>query len=346
MQANRTELEILKKALEKLKKTTKLVIDQTAPRTALNRIIGPDTVLRIAFQDAEWHFVVEVKKRLTRATIGIAVQQLRKYQHKGLLVTRYVTPPIADLLKEMDIPFIDTVGNVYINEPPLYIFIKGNKPPDPYHPGAPPTRLFRPAGLKVVFALLCNPGLENAPLREIARVATVALGTVELVIGNLKQQGYLIIMGKRGRHLTRKHNLLERWITAYPEQLRPKLIIGRYKAVDYDWWEHAELNHFKAYWGGEIAAAILTKYLKPQIATIYTGQPLGKLLLKNRIKNDPNGNIEILKVFWKFEYLWQHNNLVHPILIYADLLATGDARNIETARIIYEQELTGFIREG
>ena len=79
--------------------------------------------------------------------------------------------------------------------------------------------------------------------------------------------------------------------------------------------------------------------------SIYTNQPLGKLLLKNKIKKDPNGNIEIFKAFWEFEYNWPHRNLVHPLLIYADLLATGDARNIETAEIIYEQELTRLIRE-
>ena len=33
------------------------------------------------------------------------------------------------------------------------------------------------------------------------------------------------------------------------------------------------------------------------------------------------------------------------LLIYADLLGTGDERNIETAEIIYERELAKFIRE-
>ncbi|MDP8246830.1 MAG: type IV toxin-antitoxin system AbiEi family antitoxin [Candidatus Tritonobacter lacicola] len=333
------DIVILKKALGIFIKTTKLVVDQTAQRTACDATIGPDALIRIAFQDMERHFAVKVKKRLTRAAMGIAVQQLREYEQKGLLVTRYVTPQMADLLKEMDIPFIDTVGNVYINEPPLYIFIKGNKLRAPYQHAPLPARAFRPAGLKVVYALLCNPGLENAPLREIAREAAVALGTVGIVIGSLRQMGYLIVMGTRGRRLTRKDNLLTRWVTAYPEQLRPKLILGRYRAENYDWWKNADLNQFKAYWGGEIAAAVLTKYLKPQNAIIYTHHPLGNFLLNNRIKKDPNGNIEILKVFWKFKYLWQYPNLVHPILVYADLLATGDRRNIETARIIYEQKI-------
>lgn len=342
MNTKQAEIEILQNALEILKKTTNLTVD-IQPNT-FHAAYGPDAVIRIAFQDMECYFAAEVKNMLTRATLGVAVQQLQKFPQKGLLITQYITPQIADLLKGMDVPFIDAAGNAYINEPPLFIFIKGNKLADTYRP-EPPTRAFRPAGLQVVFALLCNPGLENAPFREINKAAAVALGTVGWVMRDLKQMQYLVDMGKRGRRLIRKENLLTKWVTTYPEQLRPKQLIGRYRAIDYNWWKHTELHTFKAYWGGEIAATMLTKYLKPQIVTIYTKQPLGKLLLKNKIKKDPNGDIEILKAFWKFEYNWPHPNLVHPLLIYADLLATGDARNIETARIIYDQELTRLIRE-
>ena len=94
-----------------------------------------------------------------------------------------------------------------------------------------------------------------------------------------------------------------------------------------------------------MAAAKLTKYLKPEQVTIYTQKTPGELLLTNKLKKDPNGDVEILEAFWQTEYDWPHPELVPPLLIYADLLATGDARNIETARMIYEQQLTGLIRE-
>jgi hypothetical protein len=337
-----TEKEVLQRALEGLQKTAKLNVK--IQHKVLYDPYGPDATIRITWQDMEWHFVAEVKKTLTRAMLGGAIQQLRRYPKKAILITTYVTPQMADLLKEMEIPFVDTVGNAYINEPPLLIFLKGNKPVDKYRE-KPTARTFQPTGLQLVFALLCNPGLENVPFREIAKTADVALGTVGWVIRDLKQLGHLIDMGKRGRRLIRKKDLLNRWVTAYPDQLRPKKLFGRYRATNPDWWKNADLAAFQAYWGGEIAANILTKYLKPQIVTIYTREPLGELFLKNRIKKDPDGDIEILEAFWKFEYNWQHRNLVHPILIYADLLATGDARNIETAEIIHERELTRFIRE-
>ena len=342
MKTIHTDKEVLQKALEGLQKTVKLNLK--IQHKILHDPDGPDATIRITWRDMEWHFVAEVKKTLTRAMLGGAIQQLRRYPKKAILITTYVTPQMADVLKEMGIPFVDTVGNVYINEPPLFIFIKGNKFVDKYRE-KPITRAFQPTGLKLIFALLCNPGLENAPFREIAKTANVALGTVGWVIRDLQQLGNLIDMGKRGRRLIRKEGLLNRWVTTYPEQLRPKKVLGRYRATNLNWWKNTGLETFQAYWGGEIAAAILTEYLQPQIVTIYTREPLGELFLKNRIRKEPNGDIEILEVFWKFEFNWQHHNLVHPILIYADLLATGDERNIETAEIIYERELTKFIRE-
>jgi hypothetical protein len=340
METKDTEREILQKALEGLQKVTNLNAQVEYGNTDF------DAVIRIGLHEMEWDFTAEVKKRVTPATLGAFTQQPRLFlqEQKVLLVTWYVTPQMADQMKGMGIQFIDVAGNAYINEPPMFVFVKGNRPVDKY-PKERPTRAFQPTGLQVVFALLCNPGLEKEPFRQIAEVANAALGTVGWVMGDLKNMGYLLDRGKRGRHLIRRKELLNRWVTMYPDQLRPKNLVGRYGTQNTDWWKKEELTDFTAYWGGEIAAAKLTKYLKPQIATIYMKGEPGRLLLKHRIKKEPNGNIEILRAFWNFEYELEFGNLVHPILIYADLLATGDMRNIETAEIIYEKELTRFIRD-
>jgi hypothetical protein len=44
-----------------------------------------------------------------------------------MLVTDYVNPNMADRLKEMDLAFIDIAGNAYLNEPPVFVCIKGNR---------------------------------------------------------------------------------------------------------------------------------------------------------------------------------------------------------------------------
>ena len=102
----------------------------------------------------------------------------------------------------------------------------------------------------------------------------------------------------------------------------------------------------KAQWGGEVAAERLTLYLQPQIITIYTmPQQLNQLLAENRLRKDEPGDVEILKRFWKPPEMWQYEDLVHPILIYADLLATGNERNIETAKMIYDNHILELVRE-
>ena len=163
----------------------------------------------------------------------------------------------------------------------------------------------------------------------------------------MQKIGFLVDMGRRGRRLVQKGKLLERWVTAYAEQLRPKKIIGKYDAIDPDFWKYKDLPLEKAYWGGEVAAAKLNKYLKPEIVTIYTinEEALNKYMIENRIRKDPEGKIEIIKTFWGVGQKRPYHHLVHPLLIYADLQATGDPRNIETAEMIYEQEIAGLIRE-
>jgi hypothetical protein len=87
-------------------------------------------------------------------------------------------------------------------------------------------------------------------------------------------------------------------------------------------------------------------YEESKINTIYTTpQQLNQLLAENRLRKDPTGDVEILERFWKPAELFGREDLVHPILIYADLLATGNERNIETAKIIYEEHIVRLIRE-
>ncbi len=98
----------------------------------------------------------------------------------------------------MGIHFIDTAGNAFVNAAPLYIFVKGEKP-DKVLKTKPVKRLFKPGGSKLIFALLNNPGIEKSTYRELAKATNLALGTVDVVITGLKDLGFLIDLGKKGR---------------------------------------------------------------------------------------------------------------------------------------------------
>ena len=345
MERTETEKTILRKCLNALQEETGLFTQVvTRGETDLfQREWDGEITLITPDHDSEVDLVFELKKRVTRNTLGTIALQFNQLKKNAILLTRHVNPNLATELKKLDIQFLDASGNAYINAFPLYIYVTGKKPDtiDKYR--AVTTRAFRPGGLKVVYALLCNPGLEKEPFRKIAAMAGVALGTVDGVFKNLKETGYLIDKGAHGRALIEKERLLEKWVTTYPDRLRPTLAKGRYTAEDKYWWKNAELPEF-CFWGGEVAAAKTTEYLKPEVVTIYAKVPTGQLLIKNKLRKDIRGEIEVLKTFWDEDKQWHNDELVHPILVYADLIATMDARNHETAKMIYDNEIFRFIK--
>jgi hypothetical protein len=337
-----TETELLQKAIEAFRQTTGIRVHLQRLEPKGHRLRA-DAELRIKFPQVQRHWIAEVKRTLDPQTLGMAIEQMKRLPEKALLVTQYVNPNMAERLKQMDIPFLDALGNAYLNAPPIFIYMKGHTPQR--LPTERPTRAFAPTGLKVVFALLCRQELAGAPYRTIAQTANVALGTVAWVMTDLGGLGHLLDMGKGGKKLTHKQPLLERWVAAFPNQLRPKLLFGRYAAPDPKWWENTRVGDFHAYWGAEIAAARLTGYLKPERATVYIRDTPGKFLAANRLRTDPRGNVEVLEAFWNIQCDWTDTEIVHPLLAYADLLATGDDRNLETARRIYDEQLAGLVRE-
>lgn len=343
------EDEILKLAIEAFRKNVplQLNVEPLVRQPHYNFDFRPDMELGMKIDGKGIRYCAEIKNTFTKTNIMLLLMHKQKLPYPLLLVAKYVNPVMTKELMENGIEFIDTAGNAFINQPPIYIFLKGNRPPET--PGQTPNRTFNPTGLKIVYAFLCNPGLEGAPFRKIADKADVALGTVGWFMRDLRELGFLIDMGGRGYKLIQKDTLFQRWITAYPERLRPKQILGRYKGEYDGWWNKKELHNLNAKWGGEVAAAKLTKYLHPELITIYTkAEYLNQLLLECKLRKDPTGEVEILNQFWGYDENMEYANyrdVVHPILIYADLIATGNQRNIETAKMIYEEHIIRLIRE-
>jgi hypothetical protein len=330
---------LIDKVIEMFERTTGLKI--TFQYEHIDETGYPGGYVRIEHQDVQRVFAVEVKPRANRTTAALVNTAQKEVQEDLLLITHYVTPPLADLMREIGLCFIDAAGNAFINKPPIYIFIKGNRPPEGMKAIAT-KRLFKTSGLRVLFTLLNNQGMVNRPYREIAEATDMALGTVSWIFRDLKEMGFLLKMGERKRKMINVLTLLKKWAEAYPHQLRPKLVIERFKTDNPRWWEKVDIMDYGACWGGEVAAAKLTKHLKPGKVIIYANRPPGKLIIEKKLRKATDGDIEMLKPFWKFDYEIANLGVVPPLLVYTDLMATGDIRNIETAGIIYDKYLAQF----
>lgn len=338
---------LIKKAIQKLAETTGLEIEVTAQDYSTGQGRYIDALAQIKGDPNQHIFAIEAKRNLTIAKAGQAIEQISAVPFKGLLITDFVNPKMAERLKKANVAFIDLAGNAYINNTPVYIYVRGNKPIEK-SVGITipkPTRAFQAMGLKVMFGMLINSGLINAPYRTIAEYTDVALGTVGWVINDLQAHGFLLEEGNK-RHLIRKRELLDMWVEAYPERLKPKLFLGRYQAKNKHWWQEADIEKHRALWGGEVAAAKITNYLKPCTTTVYAHEAPALMLLENQLQKDEDGNIEVLETFWRHKLndeeqdeINTRNDCVPYVLVYADLIATADQRNIETAKIIYDEYL-------
>lgn len=304
------------------------------PANGILKIYAPRTA-------AEYSLNLQIKGNLTNAALGnLAVEQAGQAE-KTVLVADYVTPEQADRLRRHDIPFFDAAGNAYFNEPGLFVLVTGKKAKSEKER---PLRLFRPVSLKVLFLLLGYPEYAQKDYRTIAERAGVSLGAVSETFNDLRKNHYLLLPKKNERRLTRKSELLKKWVEAYINRVRIDLRFGRFRTDKFQgrWWEDVKIKDFDAVWGGEIAAEKLTRHLKPETVTVYADAPLPKFQARFGLRRDTGGNIEIIKKFWQMS---EEGETAHPLVVYSDLLATGDERNLETARIIYEKEIARLTGE-
>ena len=308
-----------------------------------------DAIIRIP--EADTQLVAEIKKWAPHVNLGAVIHQINHIAGpgQGMLLADYINPNMGERLKEAHIQFIDTAGNAYINQPPIYIYIKGNKPE--LNVGARGTdktgRAFQLTGMRVVFAFLRDKNLINAPYRHIAEQAQVALGAVGWVIRDLVAQNFLLEGRKKNqREFANFDQLMDEWVEAYPHKLKAKHRIATFTTDDPGWWKAIDLKTFGALWGGEIAAAQYTRYLQPKDAVVYIKKEhMAKFLKTARLRKIAQDEqaalrVDLIEPFWREEKdRGKTAGLVHPLVAYADLIETGDPRNLETANRIRENYL-------
>jgi hypothetical protein len=199
---------------------------------------------------------------------------------------------------------------------------------------------FASTRLKVLFCLICDAELTSAPYPTIAAAADVALTTMPAVIADMKERGWLQVINRQ-RRLERSRQLLDDWAQAYACDLRGKTLIGRYAAPKFEEWREWPLNPAHLRWSGEPAAALLGCDIDPGVLTLYSDKLPARLIAHEHLA--PAGPlayerlVELRRPFWGESLkLWGRPDSVPPALVYADLLATGNARCIESAQIIYD----------
>ena len=301
---------------------------------------APEARLAIRWEDREKTFQLVVR-RIHRAEDLARLKANRPVAEDFLLLTPYLTEHLARTSVELGIPFLDGVGNAFLTGPGLRVLHIGEHAKTGlYDPGVPrPFRPYNSKGLQVIFTLLAAPALIQANYRDLAKAAGVARGTVGLVLADLLEAGLLANLPK-GRVIIHFQRLLDAWVANYPQKLRPHLGPSKFRTAMAQDWNSVDFAKFGAQVSGEVGGDRLTGNLQPMGATIYTREPFGKIAAALRLRPDPQGTFELVERFWDFPNPTEiPPGVAPPLLVYTDLIASGEPRNLDIARMIHEEYL-------
>jgi hypothetical protein len=286
---------------------------------------------------------VEVQPKLLESALpALAHRRHSEPDRRLLIVTSYVPSVLAERLQERHIEFLDTAGNAYLDRP-VCIFVSGRKST---HKSIRLNRALRPAGLRLLYVLLKNPSFLTAPQRELAAAAGIALGSVPLVLQDLRERRYLRRTDAGRQSLTNTRELLFRWEQGYGELLRPKLLARTCRLAG----SSARIVDLlprlgqrpSALLGGELGAAILTRHLRAETATLHITEDEKVIMSSLKLIPDPQGNITLLRTFGTQSAADEGPKELHladPLLIHAELVQITSDRIQETGKILLDQHI-------
>lgn len=276
------------------------------------------------------------KKNVKNSTYGVIMTALSEadFSENTILIADHLPRKIAKQLKDNDTNYLDAAGNAYIKTKDLFVFIEGQK--SILNNKTNYGRLFQETGLKLLMLLLSNPETINESYRSLAEKAEISLGSVSIIFNELEEQNFLV-RTKQKRVLKNTEELIERWVMGFNEVIQPRILRKRMRVVGEEpLTERIKKSNLKIFFGGEMAGQLLTKHLKAQDIILYSNEDLNLIGKELKLVPDENGNIELRAKFWSDEVPLAECNLAPKLVVYGDLMGTGNNRNIETAQLILE----------
>jgi len=280
-----------------------------------------------------------VKGNITNANANIVLRELLDAKRKKplLLIAEFIYPSIMEEFAKQGFNVLDSSGNCNINTPKFFLKIKGQKSKPAKERKM---RAFQETGLKLIFFLLRDKENVNLPYRTIAERTHISLGSIKKAFEDLAAQNFILVTETK-RLLKERKRLLEMWIPAYQQTLKPKLLLDSFAFSDSEKqnaWREMQLPVGMA-WGGEAGANLIDNYLYPGAFEIYTDISAKMLLKTGFVTPKEDGIIKVYQRFWIDN---QEENIAPALLIYADLIGSGNSRCIEAAQRIYDNEFADF----
>ena len=290
-----------------------------------------DAEIELTFGPQKIHFYVEAKRIHRKESL------IPLFEHAGpntLLICNGLSKFLLEQCQQNSLNVIDSFGNVSIQADHVMIWAQQTKAIEdtPQPTNISRNSLMSEGVCKLLFTLAAAPHSIKSTYRELADMANISLGMVSKALKLLAEAKVVSIKPKR---ILDKERLIQLWLDSYRMTLRKSL--GGIRVTYPTSWQNISLEQDDK-WGGEVAAEQLTAYLNAHDWQLFTHIPLQKKLAQLKCRPDAEGNLWLVPAFWGKSLKW--SDRTQALLAIAELEASLDSRNHETARMLHEQYLS------
>jgi hypothetical protein len=309
-----------------------------------------DGLLKIRSPKGTYRFLVEQKRSyLDRGALNALIVQAKLYAAERrehlLLFARYIPGPSADRLMQSGINFLDLAGNMHLvlgsNYERTVVGTKQNTS------GTKEPRI-SPAISQLLFAFATAKDAGRWSVRKLADFAGLGKSNVAKVEQQLVDQGVLV-ESEGGFRLRDRSKLPEELVRGYELALRPKLLLGRFRApaLEIDEMlvairESLAKNSIRWSVTGGPGAYLLQKFYRGLELPIFIVSLNDQMRRQLRIIPDRSGPLIFLRSFGSIPF-WRESGsfpIAHPWLIYSELMYSSDPRAHEAAEEIKREYLS------
>lgn len=311
--------------------------------------IHPDGMLKIRAPKGSYAFIIETKgsyldSSTLNAIISHATVSLKTNPHPLLLFARYVPRPSAERLIQAGINFVDLAGNMHLALDNDYVrTVLGNK-----ESRGQSERILTAARIQLLFVLAAQPESAGWTVRQLADVSGISKSNVAKIRQQFVSEG-LLRRRREALALGDTKELEQELLRGYGQVLRPKILIGRFRAQESAQKPLLEklkqvFKEFSVDWSltGGPAASLLQHFYNGIEYPVFINALPDEAKRELRILPDRDGSIILMRSFGQLTH-WkniQGMNIAHPWLIFAELMQSEDPRAHEAAVQLKEEFLS------
>lgn len=253
---------------------------------------------------------------------------------------------VAQRLREARCSFLDDTGLCFLVTPDgrFRVDLRTARGSSGHASGS--TGLRGNARQRVLFALLANPENRRRTVRELADRCGVGRQTVATVLESLRYEELLVRVDRTESALTvgRERELVDLFAAGWREGLRRSVVAARLESGrspeddERSIQDLALTRSLRIGLGGTAGAQHVREFYRGRTTTVHIdGSWKPSWNQELRMAPSPNGKLWVLSTLGADDLVETHDEqtwMAHPLLLYVEMLQSGDARAVEFAHTL------------